>query len=92
MPPKRAINLARVSTPHQAKLYSLDHQLEAVNAVTICARTPHIVATPIGKVKRQHITADITDVQANTLPMIRPTPAQCQLSPAEELIGECGSG
>jgi DNA invertase Pin-like site-specific DNA recombinase len=28
MSPKRAINLARVSTPQQAKLYSLDYQLE----------------------------------------------------------------
>jgi site-specific DNA recombinase len=30
--PKRAINLARVSTPNQAKLYSLDHQLEMERA------------------------------------------------------------
>src|SRR5690242_2856535 len=28
MSPKRAINRARVSTPHQAKLYSLDYQLD----------------------------------------------------------------
>src|SRR6266511_2994752 len=31
-PAKRAINLARVSTPQQAKLYSLDHQLEQERA------------------------------------------------------------
>jgi len=31
-PAKRAVNLARVSTPQQAKLYSLDYQLEQERA------------------------------------------------------------
>src|SRR4051794_37777531 len=31
-PAKRAINLARVSTPRQAELYSLDYQLEQMRA------------------------------------------------------------